>query len=156
MTAKIDPKKALQTDIAKLFGVCTRTVSRWAQDSENPCPRNDDGTFNATSVIAWRIELVERKASEAAGDPLLVGGGDSPNLERYRAAKAALTELELGERKKELIPRDELRVALGTVAAQVRRALTELQKRFGDDAAQIVGSALDSSMRLLRDANLAE
>ena len=88
---------------------------------------------------------------EASEDPLLASGGDSAGLERYRLAKAALAELELAERKRVLLPVDKVREALLRWATLVRRMGERLGKRFGHEAAAVVGETLDECEATLRD-----
>lgn len=142
------------TDVASLLGVNRSTLHRWV--TERDCPRRDDGSFDLAAVIAWRCAELEARALTASGDPLLAGGGDSPNLERYRAAKAELAELDVGERRNSLIPRDELRVGLGVAASAIRRGIQEIDTRFGSEASGIMTSALESCLHTLTGADLAE
>jgi hypothetical protein len=64
-------------------------------------------------------------------------------LERFREAKANLAELDLQERKGELVPRDEIREGLGRFAARIRGAGDLLERQFGPEAAEILREALD-------------
>src|SRR4051812_14117329 len=59
-------------------------------------PRNDDGTYNAAELVKWQV------ARTASPDDPLLAGGDSPNLERYRKAKAELAEMDAAERRGQL------------------------------------------------------
>jgi phage terminase Nu1 subunit (DNA packaging protein) len=101
------------------------------------CPRNSDGTYSARDVAAW---LAERSAD--ASDEL--AGKESPNLERYRAAKADLAEMMAAERRGLLIPRDKNREFLGRVAATIRQA-SEVIRTFSAEAHQILDEALADS-----------
>src|SRR5262245_14716913 len=97
------------------------------------CPRNPDGTYNAWDVARW---LVERAADDSSDVP-----GDSPNLERYRAAKAELAEMQAAERRGQLISRERNREFLGRVAAILRQA-GEVIRTFSSEAHQILDEAL--------------
>lgn len=43
----------LGKEIADIHGVDERTVRRW---DEEGMPRNEDGTYNASATVAWRLE----------------------------------------------------------------------------------------------------
>ena len=138
MTAKLTSQQQIATmqalsqgAAAWLVGLSTRTFR------DTTAPRGSAGLYNARDLLAW-------KAGPAAGsdDPLLTGG-DSPNLERYRAAKADLAEMDALERRGRLVDVDAFAEWWGTeVAAPMRRAVETLQSRFGADAAEIVAAAL--------------
>ena len=87
-------------------------------------------------------------------DDLLAGGG-SPALERYREERAKLARLERLERQSRLLPRNEVREALGRIAAVLRAAGDALQRQFGAAAVEILYEALDDAQREL-DQSLGE
>ena len=105
--------------------------------------------FYAPAVVAIALEGVE-----SATDPLLTGG-DSPGLERYRLAKAALAELDLANRKGELIDVGKCKDMLSRWATIIRRMGERLGKRFGNDASEAVNDSLDECRAAIRalDAN---
>lgn len=81
-------------------------------------------------------------------DPLLQGGVvGSPALERYREERAALARLDRLEREKLLLPRDQVREALGRIAFIVRGAGDALQRQFGLPAVELLYEALDDAQR---------
>jgi len=81
-------------------------------------------------------------------DPLLAGaGGSSPALEDYRRERAMLARLERLEREKVLLPRGEVREAMGRIAAIVRGAGDTLQRQFGPAAVEILYEALSDAQR---------
>ncbi|MEX0937330.1 MAG: hypothetical protein WDZ59_05675 [Pirellulales bacterium] len=79
-------------------------------------------------------------------DPLMQGGG-SPALERYREERAALARLDRQEREGQLIPRSDVREALGRIASIVRGAGDAIQRQFGAAAAETLYEALDDAQR---------
>ena len=83
----------------------------------------------------------------ASGDDELMGGGNSPALERYREERAALARLDRLEREKVLLPRDEVRDALIRIAGIIRGAGEELQRQFGAAAVDLLYEALDDADR---------
>lgn len=87
------------------------------------------------------------KSSTQVEDPLLVGS-DSPQLERYRAAKAGLAELDLEQRKKTHVDAHELHDGFMAIAGIVRRSAGDtLLARFGNDATEILNDAIEEAIR---------
>jgi hypothetical protein len=80
-------------------------------------------------------------------DELMQGGGNSPALERYREERAALARLDRLERQMQLVPRDQVRQALGRIAAILRSAGDALQRQFGPAAMEILHEALDDAQQ---------
>ena len=91
-----------------------------------------------------------RRADARTGDPLLVDG-DSAGLERYRLAKAAHAELDLAERKNELIDKEFCRALMGRWSHVLRRAGDRLNKRCGTEGASILREAIDECESIVRD-----
>lgn len=126
-----------QSALAWLLGVSPRAL----RDIPD-CPRNSDGTYDASKVIAWRFGK-GATAAEADDDPLL-SGSSSPNLERYRLARAIAAERENAIASGQLVSIDEFEAWwIAEVAAPMRRAVDALHARFGPDAAAIVESVID-------------
>lgn len=93
---------------------------------------------------AWRA-AGQPVVSADGGDPLLTSAQqpDSPELERYRAARADLAEMERDRQRLHLIPREVLDPALAMFVGVLRRAGEALVRRFGNEAAAILNEALD-------------
>ena len=85
-------------------------------------------------------------ARDDSDDPLL-GGENSPALERYRDERAKLARLDRLEREKTLLPRDQVHELLGQIAALLRGAGENLQRQFGSDAHAVLDEALDDADR---------
>ena len=118
-------------------GWLLKTHVRQLRDTD--CPRNDDGSYNARDVIQWHVQR-----STDTDDPLLAGG-DSPNLERYRAARADLAEMEAAERRGHLVDIDSFMDWWDSeVATPIRRSIETLRK-LAPDAAAIVVKALEKA-----------
>lgn len=96
---------------------------------------------------ARQVESVRKDA-----DPMLAGG-DSPALERYREAKAGLAEMDLQERQKSHVNLQSLNDALMRFASTIRRAGEALQRRFGNEASEIMNEAIDEALRLWQQTN---
>ncbi len=103
------------------------------------------------SVVRALHDFLAENAVKLAreDDPLMQGGG-SPALERYREERAMLARLDRLEREGSLIPRDEVREALGRVATILRSAGDALGRQFGSAALDIYFEALDDAERELQ------
>lgn len=130
-----------QSDVATFCGVSLDTVKSWAKQSMPGRP----GAYDLSAIVRWlRTAGPWRQHSKPESEDPLLGAaeGDSPGLERYRLAKAAIAELDLEERIGSLLSRDKARAALNRWASIVRRLGERLGKRFGPDAARSVNDAL--------------
>jgi hypothetical protein len=105
-------------------------------------------TVNLPTVVrALHDFLADNAQKLARDDDLLMQGGSSPALERYREERAALARLDRLEREGTLVPRDEVREGLGRIAAILRSAGDALHREFGVTAAEILLEALDDADR---------
>jgi hypothetical protein len=87
-------------------------------------------------------------ARDEDGDPLLNGaGGSSPALEEYRRERAALARYDRLERERVLLPREEVRQALGRIATIMRGVGDSLQAQFGAAAGEMVNEGLADAQR---------
>lgn len=87
-----------------------------------------------------------RRILDCIDDPLL-GGGDSPALERYRNEKAILAKLERQEKQRRLLPRDLIHEALMRTASILRKTGELLHKNHGPDAGRLLAEALEDCQR---------
>jgi hypothetical protein len=132
----LDGLPLTQTAAAYVIGYTPRFLR------DNSAPRQADGTYRLLPLVAWALE---RAKQNAVSDPLLVG--DSPNLERYRKAKAELAEMDAAERRNQLIDVSALcDWWLCEVAAPLRQAIALLAKTHGEDASQVVTDALEKAI----------
>ena len=98
-------------------------------------------------VKALHDFLAENAQRLARDDDSMLVGGSSPALERYREERAELARLDRLERQGRLLPRDEVRKALGRIAAILRDAGDTLLRQFGSSAVEILHEALDDAQR---------
>lgn len=100
--------------------------------------------FYAPSVVSAfvRYKLESARPVPAGEDAMLADGSDSPNLERYRLAKAIEVERKNDKEEGLLIPRPVIREALLPAAAAMRQAGERLAKLFGNDAHAIYAEAV--------------
>lgn len=142
-----------QTEVAEFFGVSVDTVHLWRKKGMP----GSSGRYDLHDVLAWlrsdgpwRPKIIE--PSQSAGlDDLIVASGDSPNLERYRLAKAQLAELELEGKRRAVVPRDMARAALGRVASLWRRYGERLGKRHGPEELASFNETLGEAQQVIDD-----
>jgi hypothetical protein len=105
-------------------------------------------TVNLPAVARALHDFLADNAVKLArdDDPLMQGSG-SPALERYREERAAMARLDRLEREGSLVPRGEVREALGRIAAIIRGAGDAMQREHGLTAAEILYEALDDAQR---------
>ena len=105
-------------------------------------------TIDLPAVVkALHDFLADNAQKLAREDDQLLQGGNSPALERYREERALLARLDRLEREGRLLPLDEVREALGRIAAILRGAGDALQRQFGAAAMQLLHEALDDAQR---------
>jgi phage terminase Nu1 subunit (DNA packaging protein) len=132
-----------QADVAEFFGRSIDTVKNWAKQGM-PGKR---GCYDVSEIAKWLGSPAG--PWRAIDDDSMDGGPDSPGLERYRLAKAALAELDLEERRGVLLSRDKARSALTLWGSIIRRMGDMLGKKFGTDAALAISDALAECRRLV-------
>lgn len=115
--------------------------------------RNASGhlRIHGPSVLAM---LIDREIMRRGHDDLT--GSDSPALERGRAARADLAELEVKRRRGELVEIDKVWSQLHTIRAIHRQAAVQLRRHHGDDALEIVNSAWADSERALQQQQVED
>lgn len=127
-----------KADMARRLGINKNTATTWA--GLPGFPGGASGPWLLPDIIRW---LISRTNARPESDDPAMSGPDSPALERYRLAKAELSELELAEKRKQLLPRGVVRQALASWAAILRNAGDQLGRRFGVGAQRVLTDALD-------------
>lgn len=130
--------------MAHIYAVSIETVKGWAKQGMPGRP----GSYDAHEISRWLRSTGpwRQHAKAAEEDELLLGtsaGSDSPGLERFRIAKANLAELELQERKRQLVSVDRVRSILTRWSGPLRRLGESLSKRFGTEASLAFNEALE-------------
>ncbi len=126
-----------QGALAWLFGVSSRTIR-----DRVGMPRNEDNTYNAQDALAWHVTRLQ----PTDGDPLL-GGFDSPALERFREARADREELELSVRRGQLVNLEEFNGWFDLeIAGPLRKNLQKLQRKYGNEAFELISNGLQQAV----------
>jgi hypothetical protein len=101
--------------------------------------------FDAPAVAEALANHRVRLAAPApeSDDPLLVGGSDSPGLERYRQAKATLAEMEAAERQGKIIEVDVVVELLRPCPAIFRSAADRARRKWGNDIGDYFNEIVD-------------
>jgi phage terminase Nu1 subunit (DNA packaging protein) len=98
-----------------------QAISGWTRAG---CPR-EGGKFDLVQVIAWRESILRAEADEAES------AGDSEALERLRTARAEIAELELAERRGQLLDRAGVELWSTKLALSFKSNLMRLGQRLG-------------------------
>ena len=139
--------------VAAFFRVSIDVVKRWSQQGM-PKTQLPSGRFryDLPSIVFWlRTDgpWRQQQPSPADDDPMLASGGDSPEMRRYRAAKASLAELDLDERRQTLLPRERVHQALFRWGTLVRRMGERLTRRYGPEIAGDINDTLAACARAI-------
>lgn len=157
-TKKVDERRpeswVKKATLAAMFDISDRSVERFLSKVIPADAVRGEGKgleYHGKSIIvAWAIRHYAGTApSVHAGnlaDEMLVEG-DSPALERYRNARAALSELDLAERRGVVVHVDRFREHLVRAFRLIRRAGESLQRKFGNEASDILNEHLDEGER---------
>lgn len=133
---------------AVCVGVDRRTLTTWINKG---CPGKADGCWPVSRMLEW--ERSRKSITDPIdGDPLLGADGDSPALEEYRRAKAALARLDLAEREKQLVRVEDVVGPLMEAAAVVRAAGERIGREYGPEAQEVINEAVGEFLSGLKRA----
>lgn len=150
--------------LAKMLGLQSRRIDELRKLLPKDAQRRDGRTVLIDAQVATRL-WYERQADQARrrrsvssdgedleGDP----GGKSEELERWRAAKASIEELNLARRRGELVPVVELREAVDHLTTSARQLGENLGRIYGPEAARQVNTWLEAAASAICAAEDAE
>ncbi len=106
--------------VGEFFGVKTETISAWA--TKHGMPKIRKGRYDLSAIAQWRESYLRDEVG-------LLDGADTPALERYRELRCQLAELELKEKKGELVPREEVEVFAVEVSQAISASVKRLEKK---------------------------
>ena len=100
----------------------------------------------AAVVKALHNFLAANKFKLAADDDPMLGGANSPALERFRVARAIGEEFKNARDLGQWIRRDNVHQGLAVFAGIIRNAGDALQRQHGNDAHEILDDALTDAI----------
>ncbi len=130
----LDWENLTTTQLEQATGIHRNQWRRW--EEKNGCPRRPNRRYSLPAVIAWL------RVYEDTGGVKLERGMDP-----LRAAKVEEKELDLAERRHQLLDREQ--VIVGIVMRYQR--LAQARQRAGDLALQLQGQDVDHTEQLLGD-----
>ncbi len=98
--------------------------------SLDDAPRLENGRYDLRALVPWYVDRQVEKAAAASGSDPMMAAGDSPALERYRNARAALAEMELDAKRKDTHPTEFIAHVLKQWASVWRRLGERLARRY--------------------------
>lgn len=155
-------------EVAEFFDVSPSTVSTWIDNGMprylKPGPLQKKANaylYDLQAIVQWyrtdgpggrnesrnRRNEQQRQLPIDPEDPLIDSGEATPALERLRLAKAKLAEADWDERRKRLVPIDDLMRIMAGWAEPLRRLGERLHQRFGREAAEMLNRTLDEECR---------
>lgn len=84
-----------------------------------------------------------------SADPLLAGG-DSDNLERYRGFKADLAEIDVQERREEMVNLEKVKPVFLKSLGFIKAMGEKLDRRFGNEALEILLEGWEQSTEYIK------
>ncbi len=125
--------------VAIFFGVTNDTIRKsWV-------PKGMPGTrrrYDLREIYQWNVKWIEKRLSRRGEDDEMLSGDSSPELERYRAARASIEEIKLERERGNTIDRARARIGLGRIADLLRGVGDVLQRQFGLEAHRLLDDAL--------------
>lgn len=116
-----------QKRVAKAFGVTVRTVQHWLSEG---MPVADGGFYDLVAIQKWRTERESRRA------------GDKPDARdaaeiRFRESRADLAELELKEKRGELVRKADTEREMVKKISVLKMALLNLPNELAPQLAKM-------------------
>jgi len=118
---------ASRDELATILGLAPVTVNKLANEG---MPRAAHGTYDVAACVQWYVATWRARVDEAKA-----GGGDTSERKRYDAARADRAEMELRERRGELMPMAAVRRLITDVAELLTSALDGLPARLAAELA---------------------
>jgi hypothetical protein len=109
---------------------------------KSDAPRNGDGSYNARDMVAW---FVARNSDD------LLGGPVTDNLDRLRAVNADIKTLELEKLRASMVSVADAKAMVFHTLGKVKTSIEHIQRRFGNDAADLVIEAVEVALKDLSD-----
>lgn len=149
MTATANPQEDFwivdsQVKVAIFFGVTQDTIRKSWIPKGMPAKK---GHYDLREIYQWNVKWIEKRLSRRGEDDEMLSGDSSPELERYRAARASLEEIKLDHARGNTIDRGRARIGMSRIADILRNVGDVLQRQFGDEAFRLVDDAIVEMVR---------
>lgn len=151
-TGACDVRRLPQVEALRVLGVSKPALREF---EKRGCPRNRDGTYDATRVVPWRLAELQQRIAAARK----MSAREAAQARRAES-DAAMRELDLAERRGELVSRPA--VVAGWIARiqTVKACLMGLVGRlggqgFGDDQVELVRTEMLGIVRRLATGQVA-
>lgn len=132
-TANINYSQLTVNQMAELFGVTRQTIYDWY--AKQGLARNTDGSINLKSAIEWYGNFAKRK----------VNGRLLP-ADKLRDLKAAEKQIDLAERRHQLLPREEV---LTGILSRWQKIVGTFKYKARELATMVHGQTVDGSEDIL-------
>ena len=123
----------------RVTSLSSATIGNWVASG---CPRNADGSFDIVTIAAWLAAERRNRATSTAKE--------SKALERFREARAKLSELELKIRTGELVQSHVVEDQCREIGLTLRNAFASIERRHGRAIGDEIRSALDTAFRKMQ------
>ena len=125
-----------EEEVARHFGVSTRTVQYWKKDAMPVCP---DGTYDLEAISEWRLTKIQERSPDSS---------DRAKWEsEYRKNKALMAEIQLKKELGQLVTRDEVEEGRVRRILTIKKALLSLPPRL---APQVVNVDVKTAEAIIR------
>lgn len=110
----------------------------------------DSRTIDLPEVVKRLHDFFAKNAKKLSDDEDLLRG-DSPNVERIRAARAEIVEMERDERRGTHLPMSEMAGVLSKYASAIRSSVDQVRRLYGNEPADIVNEHLEELLVSLKN-----
>lgn len=104
-------------------------------------------TISLPAVVRALHEFLAKHCNHISLEDGAAPNGKSPALERFREKRAEKAEIELRQMERELVPVGQMREALARIAQGLRSATDQIQRQYGNGAAELLRDALEDAER---------
>ncbi|MDD5037052.1 MAG: hypothetical protein PHE55_20185 [Methylococcaceae bacterium] len=148
-----------QAEVAAFFGVSTHTVDAWRRTSPVALP-GERGQYDLKACFEWWLiygpgRRGKGRPPKGAGDeydPLMDVDEDTPALERWRLARAQSAEMDLAERRGQIISVELFQRMVEAAFVPLRRFAEEQIKEHGNGTADAWAEAVEEFEKEINSA----